>query len=723
MRIIASTKAKKLTFYISLLAFSISAANAQNDSLSLQGYSGLLNIPNAHVTTHGTGFIQYSDQMFRDGEYVHNDNLSGSFGIFPNIEVGGRIAWFHSKTNLFTDEDEPRDLSANIKLKIPFIPDNWFSIAVGEQDAGGEASFFDAKYAVISRSFGPLRLDAGYGDSIENQRLDGAFGGFEYQAFPWLSLIGEYDARDVNAGFRINTPSSWMPNGFRADLTVMAYSDNELSDDKRFFGLAFRFPLNGDSLKTKRTPVKRSPVKRTPIAANQNNLPTHPNRHQKANTAPLPQYFAANRYRKKATPTRTMTDYPSSEAATLHTKSTGIKDQHNTIAKNLFRKLQQHEFERIKTGVDAEGVLNVSIENTIFNHNELDAIGLTLGIAANLAKEAFDKTRLFLTNEGIQVLEVIISNKQYAKYTNNPQVLNAEISVKYPSNTNTEWHHQSAPDSHYKPVLTLSPSITNVIANENGVYSYSWGLESTASLSLWKGAIASISLNQEIVSNDTFKKDGVFYEFRERDEVKNMTLQQTVKYKSLFNTTYVGRRQYDYKGIQNLTTLLSPSGTHKATVRLGDYTHDTTDESKDFSLYSYRYYSQRFNASTEITGGKFWEGDDGYRVESKFWFGDNAVSLIYKDTDQEFIAITWNLPLTPRKDFNSPWGQVKGNSDWTYGIQTMINNDSNDIAFGPGIVPKMTFETEQTYLNRDRLSPSYVYGNLLRMREAYLQYK
>ncbi len=718
MRIIAPTKAKKNTFYISLLAFSISAANAQNDSLSLQGYSGLLNIPNAHVTTHGTGFIQYSDQMFRDGEYVHNDNLSGSFGIFPNVEVGGRIAWFHSKTNLYTEEDEPRDLSANIKLKIPFIPDNWFSIAIGEQDVGGEASFFDAKYAVISRSFGPLRLDAGYGDSIENGRLDGAFGGFEYQAFPWLSLIGEYDARDVNAGFRINTPASWMPNGFRVDLTVMAYTDNELSDDKRFFGLAFRFPLNGDSLK-----AKTKPVTRTPIAANQSNPPAYSNRLPKTETTPLPLHYAANRYRKRTVPTPTMIDYQPSETSPPHTKTTALNDPQSTITKKLFQQLQQHEFERIKTGVDAEGALNISIENTIFNHNELDAIGLTLGIAANLAKEAFDKTRLFLTNEGIQVLEVIISNKQFAEYTNNPQILNADITVKYPGDIGIEWHHQSAPDSHYKPVLTLSPSITNVIANENGVYSYSWGLESTASLSLWKGAIASISLNQEIISSDTFEKNGVFYESREKDEVKNMTLQQTVKYKSLFNTTYVGRRQYDYNGFQNLTTLLSPSGTHKATARFGDYTHDSTDESKDFALYSYRYYSQRFNASTEITGGKFWEGDDGYRVESKFWFGDNAVSLIYKDTDQEFIAITWNLPLGPRKDFNSAWGQIKGNSDWTYGIQTMINNDSNDIAFGAGIVPKMTFETEQTYLNRDRLSPAYVYGNLLQLREAYLQYK
>ena len=121
MRITAPAKAKKFTFYVSLLAFSISAANAQNDSLSLQGYSGLFNIPNAHVTTHGTGFIQYSDQMFRDGEYVHNDNLSGSFGIFPNVEVGGRIAWFHWITNFYEEEGEPRDQSANKKLKIPFI--------------------------------------------------------------------------------------------------------------------------------------------------------------------------------------------------------------------------------------------------------------------------------------------------------------------------------------------------------------------------------------------------------------------------------------------------------------------------------------------------------------------------------------------------------------------------------------------------------------------------
>ncbi|OUS31448.1 hypothetical protein A9Q99_02435 [Gammaproteobacteria bacterium 45_16_T64] len=711
------TQVKKLTPLISLLALSISNAHAKNDSLSLQGYSGLFNIPNAHVSSHGTGFIQLSDQMFYQDEYVHNKNLQGSFGIFPNIEVGGRIAWFHADTNLYTDEKEPRDLSANIKIKIPFIPEDWFSIAIGEQDIGGEASYFDATYAVISKSFGPLRVDMGYGNSTEGQRLDGGFGGVELQTLPWLSLIAEYDAKDINAGFRLNTPDSWLPNGFRVDLTVLAQSNNMPNEDNSYFGLNFRFPLSGQS------PTTTKNITRTPLTNSTKN--TH---HTIAGDLAAPKIspliFAANRFRKKYERPTTIDFIPHHLPPTDSTnKQTPTKRK---ALRAVFDKLKSYEFERIKVGSDNKGVMYISIENTIFNHNELDAIGIALGVAANLGKLEFDKTRLFLTNEGIQTIEITTNNISYAAFSNDQQFNNVDITASFPTDKHYQvnWTYNSPAQEHYKPRVTLSPAISNVIASEYGVYDYSWGIESNLALSLWKGGIANLTFSYEKGRSDDFKKGKSFYENRIRNEVQDMTIQQTLRYHSILNTTYLGKTQYDYEGVQNLTTLYSPTGTHKATFRIGNYHHNTNSgDTRDIALYSYRFYFSQFDTSTEVTGGKFWNGDKGVRLESKFWFEDNAISLVYKNTDAEFIAITWNLPLTPRKDFNSRWGQIKGKPDWTYGIQTMINNDSNDLAFGPGVIPKMQFETENTYLNRDRLSPSYLYKNLTRLREAYLRYK
>ena len=168
--------------------------NAQPDSPSLQGFSGLFNTPNAYVTTYGTGSVQYSDQFAYKNEYYHNNNFIVNLGIIPHLEISSRVSWFDTHTNCWiADCGIARDLSASFKFNIPFIPEDWFSIAIGEQDTGGEANFFDAKYIVASREFGDIRLNIGVGKNDLDDRLDGVFSGISYQAYEWLSLMVEYD--------------------------------------------------------------------------------------------------------------------------------------------------------------------------------------------------------------------------------------------------------------------------------------------------------------------------------------------------------------------------------------------------------------------------------------------------------------------------------------------------------------------------------------------------
>lgn len=168
----------------------VPAFNLMAQDLAFPGYSGFLNVPSASVLRHGQAEIGYSDQGFVGGEYGHYHNFHAAVGVFPNLEIGGRVIWNDTQANLFTDCCGPRDLSANVKLQVPFIPEHWFSLAAGAQDLGGAMNYFDSYYVVAGRHFGPVELALGYGRPEDVPRyLDGGFAALSYRPTQWLNLM------------------------------------------------------------------------------------------------------------------------------------------------------------------------------------------------------------------------------------------------------------------------------------------------------------------------------------------------------------------------------------------------------------------------------------------------------------------------------------------------------------------------------------------------------
>src|SRR5690554_6706578 len=142
------------TLLISLTCAGLAHAQAPRD-LAFPGYSGFLNVPSATVLRHGQADVQWSDQAyllgregFEEGRYGHLNNISGTFGLVPYVEVGGRLVWDKTHTNCYTEGCSIRDLSANVKVQAPFIPQEWFTLAAGAQDLGGETGDFEAMYLV-----------------------------------------------------------------------------------------------------------------------------------------------------------------------------------------------------------------------------------------------------------------------------------------------------------------------------------------------------------------------------------------------------------------------------------------------------------------------------------------------------------------------------------------------------------------------------------------------
>ena len=171
---------------------------------SFQGFTGVINTPNAQVLDYGELSFSWNNQFDEhlrgynhNLPYTSSDDYVFGVGILPSLEMQGRL------------KEQPkyaRDLSANFKFKLPKIID-WFpDIAIGAQDVGSAANKYENYYLVADKSVGPLRASVGYGysnSSAKGKRMDGVFGAVELQTFSWLSLLAEYDGKQKHIGARV----------------------------------------------------------------------------------------------------------------------------------------------------------------------------------------------------------------------------------------------------------------------------------------------------------------------------------------------------------------------------------------------------------------------------------------------------------------------------------------------------------------------------------------
>lgn len=173
----------------------------------------------------GRGSAQFGQGVPYRGAIAELDHWYVNAGVFPHLEVGGRIVTDTYDCNgYFESGCGIRDLSATTKFQLPYL-EEWtgFNLAFGAQDIGGAASNFDAYFVVADTEIDAfnLRLSGGYGKSdLSLGVLDGPFAGAEWQPFDFVQLTGEYDAQEFNAAVRLITPQDMLPYGAQLALSI-----------------------------------------------------------------------------------------------------------------------------------------------------------------------------------------------------------------------------------------------------------------------------------------------------------------------------------------------------------------------------------------------------------------------------------------------------------------------------------------------------------------------
>ena len=618
------------------------------DDLALPGYSGFLNVPSATVLNHAQADLQYSDQAWIAGAYGHYRNVAGAVGIFPLVEVGGRLSWEETQSNLFTTGQGHRDLSANFKVQAPLIPQSWFTLAVGAQDVGGAANNFESYYVVAGRQFGPLEMALGYGRPEQTSRyLDGAFGAISYRPTRWLNLIAEYDAMDVRLGAGLTSPKGWLPGGLQVKGKVMAYDQGDSENGRQFFSLGISIPLG-----------RGAPAAESPVGA----------------------ASAASAF--------TQSKGIAAEAAPAEDPSVIAAEAAPAIGAILVGA----GYERVSVGSSGDQ-LTIRFENNLYNRDERAALQ-DVARRLHAAQTGHTSLRLVLLNQNIPVMTRMLwlDGEQ-------PQLTSASE-----RDLPQQWDYHGSAGPVWRPRLTLSPNLTTGVATEYGVLDTSLALGSELSASLWTGALASVTWNQEVYASEDFDRGGVFYNSRQRTGVKEVDLQQTFRlHPQLFTTFHGGRYNSDFYGWLNETLFFSPGRRHALGLLSGNF-RDVDDDALETRQMLGRYTYSHPGSDVQLTvhAGEFFEGDTGFRVDSRFWFGDFAMLLSYKNTDAEFIGLGVMIPLTPVRDRQFRYLQVRGNPDWSYTVQTRINEDANVVSFGGATIVRPANTLERTYLNRLR---------------------
>lgn len=177
---------RKLSLVCLLLLLFLAGTGQRVAAKGLFGGSDFINTPTNRALSPG---------VYTIGAHAGEDKwgrLQADFGLVTDLELGAAV-------DLSRHENE-----FSVRFKYRLIPEskNSFGLALGIQDIGKEKF---SPYVVIGNVIAPydLRWNIGLGGG----ELGGIFFGmskvFNPEEFPQVTLIGEYDAYDLNLGAKI----------------------------------------------------------------------------------------------------------------------------------------------------------------------------------------------------------------------------------------------------------------------------------------------------------------------------------------------------------------------------------------------------------------------------------------------------------------------------------------------------------------------------------------
>jgi len=688
-------------------------ASQPHTTLSFQGYTGLINTPNAQVMSEGDITMHFDNHFSNhlrkyNYELKRKNNTSQSYifgaGIFPYLEIQGRLAEVPGYY---------RDLSANIKLQVPYKHKYLPNIAFGYQDPGSAYQAFGNRYVVLDKKVSFIRASVGYGQAEgREKRMDGFFGGVEVEPVEWLSILAENDAKENFAALRLRLPKSWSES-FKLDATLATNLTNE---NALSFGVNLTFPLYENTKEYHQDTINS-----------------------------YAQEIRAERKEKKE-----ITSIPRLE----NLKTAQNHENVNKVTidlEELKTMLQKIGFENITLGENQE-TLYVSYEDNQYLHNQLDGLGIVLGFST-LTK--YSHFIIEPKRSDIILYSLQGSLKDTRLFYNSPtpenkRIFTASLSKSSPRNLdNFTFSFTNKNSTRYKPIVEIKPILQTFVGTDFGAFNYMLWLRSKLQVNLYSGiditAVGDIHINNSEIENK--QKFEWFTKLYERDShMESIMIHGSYNLFGGINTLSLGTFEENFSGVIN--QYIYNYSNHTLAIKAGYFKQFQNGDPykrqyfgviprRKVFLLNYNYLVSDYDTQLELEAGQYWNQDRGYSLSVKRFFTDVALIAKYEEstpyfsnsvnseTKNRYISLGVEIPLTLTKTPTYKYAQLRGTNAFNYRVKTTVarKDGSNSLVPGGNYNPEVSLESKNYFYNRNRAQLSYIQKHAFRLVDSFMKNK
>lgn len=692
--------------------------------LAAPGYSGLMNTPTADVTPFGSlrlGVVDSNPEMERT---IH----VGGFGSFlvgatplPGLEGTLRLAFEGDPGCSFFRGDCPatiRDLSVSARYTLPVVLPLGTRLAVGVNDVGGAATHFRQLYAVATSRLGPLSGSVGYARREAEGRgiglMDGLFGSAAWRPTRDWTVAVEHDSREVRAG----TVHRFVLNDA---LTLQLGLSRKLTETtpQQAWQLMATVDVGLGAAPSPPEPFNLDIFAGLASASSDPGTPAHT----------LAQAGAAAPGAQGAAP-------PSQRQEPSARNASAVADA--LVAKGFARVRVRAWRGADGAGEDGAGadgagageagdVWEVEAEPRAWRRSRLEAVGAALGAWLESAgRDARDgEVILTLTFQRLPVLHVAAHVACLRDWVEDaaacPQADAVRFAAPYGLPKGLAQRTAQAADIEvmradntlWVPQLEVGPALRTFVGTEVGLVDAALALELGVEVQLLPGVAWQALASVPAMSTNNFAPGEAYASSKPPDaglDVAVLTAWAPLPW-GLAAQGQVGSLNRDHLGAQADVSWLIADGRVRLGGSLGGYQHRPSGAYRTPALGSARVSVWPGTWHMDATGGLFLNGDVGWSVTSRHWFGQVALAASYRDTAysgtsaalrRRFLGFSISLPLDGARAHAVGPATLRGRDRWTWGLETKVGETDNVITAGYGIVPRVRHGLWTDVLDHDR---------------------
>lgn len=654
-------------------------------------------------------------------------NIGLAVGLLPGLELSGRLATNDLQCNGYGLGTNPctqplqRDLSASFKLGHRFTHPAWpgwgLAASVGATDLGGAATNYRSWYGVVGVDHGAWAGTVGLARGVSaTSPLDGGFASLQWRAADWLQLQAEAIGSRQWLGARLMLPAHWQPAGVQPWLGLQHSLQADDFTPRQWWAVGLSMALGHPGQAAARAPGSAPALPIVAMAADG----------VVAAPADPPARVPARPPRARAL------------AAAPSAPPDGA-----TWAAALAVQLAAAGFEDVSVG-RAAAALVVDAENSGYQWNNLDALGVALGLVSQSPAPAPGLVDLRLRQRGIVVLRALGPATCIADWLRGAGHCDDGGSLRLLAGARAQagvgeadWWVQRQRAAFGRPRLFIAPDIDSRVGTEYGTLDASVGLNLQLQVPLWRGASADVAYVHALGHSADYDPGGAFADFRIDSQLYRVMLHQAVDIAPGWAARVAAGRLFKQLDGGLAEVRWQPGdGAHRVSLEAARFSHRQVDFVKQSAMGSYRWFMAPLQTAVELQGGRFWHGDRGAMGVLRHWFGDVGVALylrrsrfepdapaLYSPYGSRFVnaaGVEFSFPLTPRREHVGQWLQLRGADRFSYGVASVVGQkNSNYLTPWFGRFAPVPLGLAASVDNSDRGSQAYLESNLGRVREAW----